>query len=297
MNGLIYYIEQSKYSSPGKYSNYFDNLPELIKEISEIVHGLIVHQEDTEEFYKFKIPDNKKLQPNTRYIENILETIIANDNRPLSIKRKPQDRFIGTCRDFALLTCSILRHKKIPARVRCGFADYFHDDWYSDHWVCEYFDKKDSKWKLVDSELGQGEKQKYKIDFEITNIPRDRFIVAGKAWLMALRNKINPDILGVKEIKVKGYWFIKADVVRDLAALNRIELLPWDYTEYIDDPFKNIGDRSGDEIELISNIAAITSKEEINLDEALRIYKKNKNLQILKMIKSYSLKGPIDIQI
>jgi hypothetical protein len=30
-----------------------------------------------------------------------------------------------------------------------------------------------------------------------------------------------------QEVGVKGYWFIKANLIRDLAALNKIELLPF----------------------------------------------------------------------
>ncbi len=33
-----------------------------------------------------------------------------------------QSHLFGTCRDYALLLCSMLRHRSIPARVRCGFA-------------------------------------------------------------------------------------------------------------------------------------------------------------------------------
>ncbi len=297
MDELDFYIEQSKYSAPGKYSNLFDNLPESIIEISKIVHNLIVHQEDTKEFYGFKVPSDKKLQPNTRYVEKILEIIINCNNQLLSVVRKPKERFIGTCRDFALLTCSILRHQNIPARVRCGFADYFHHDWFSDHWVCEYFDKKNKKWKLVDSELGKEEVRKYQIDFDTIDIPRNKFIVAGKAWLLALENKINSDLLGVKDIGVKGFWFIKADVIRDLAALNKIELLAWDYTDFIDDPFKNINERSKEEITLINNIAFTTSKDKIDFDKVFQIYNSNKNLQISNKVRSYSPKGPIDVNI
>ncbi len=230
-----------------------------------------------------------------RYIEKIVEVIVHNNNSALSELRKPQERFIGTCRDFAFFTCSILRHKGIPARVRCGFASYFHSDWYSDHWVCEYFDKKLNQWLLADAELGNEEKEKYHIDFDPANISREKFLTAGKAWIKARRNQINPEILGVKEIDVKGFWFIKADVIRDLAALNKIELLPWDYTEYMDQPYKNLTERSDDEIQLIDSVAAVTSQEPINLNEVLDFYKKNINVQITNKVKSYSSKDPIDV--
>ena len=41
---------------------------------------------------------------------------------------------------------------------------------------------------------------------------------------------IDPESCGVSFIPpVRGAWFVGASVVRDLAALNRRELLPWDY--------------------------------------------------------------------
>ena len=36
----------------------------------------------------------------------------------------------------------------------------------------------------------------------------------------------NPDLFGVFDMH--GMWFIRGNVVRDLAALNKVELLPWD---------------------------------------------------------------------
>jgi hypothetical protein len=297
MDELTFYSTQSKFSDPGKYSKLFNSINNSINDICNVVHNLVVHQDATLEFYGFKVPEGKKLEANTRYIEKILEIIIKNNHQTLNVERKPEERFIGSCRDFALLTCSILRYKKIPARIRCGFANYFHKDWYSDHWVCEYYDKKDLKWKLVDSELGKEELKKYQIDFDHTNILINKFLVAGNAWKFTRENKKDSNFFGVHGIEVKGFWFIKADVIRDLAALNKIELLPWDYTEYIDDPFDDISKRSKEEIDLIDNISNIISEESIDLKKIIKIYKKNIKLQIIDVVKSYSSKGPIKIRI
>src|SRR6185437_6158275 len=53
---------------------------------------------------------------------------------PLDVTRPPDRRFIGICRDYALLACAALRHHRVPARLRVGFASYFTPGYLEDHW-------------------------------------------------------------------------------------------------------------------------------------------------------------------
>jgi len=46
-----------------------------------------------------------------------------------------------------------MRHKGIPSRVRCGFANYFERGKHVDHWVAEYWLASEHRWLLVDAEL------------------------------------------------------------------------------------------------------------------------------------------------
>lgn len=41
--------------------------------------------------------------------------------------------------------------------------------------------------------------------------------------------RLDPGACGVASIGIAGAWFVAGTVVRDLAALNKRELLPWDY--------------------------------------------------------------------
>jgi hypothetical protein len=297
MDVLRYYLSHSKYSDPGSQAHLFTDLPIAITEIANVVHGLIVHQDATKSLYGFELPKDRELEANTRYIEKILAIIIKRDGSPLSKKREPQNRFVGSCRDFALLTCSILRSKGIPARLRCGFASYFHDDWYPDHWVCEYWNREKKVWILVDSELGDEEKHYYSVNFDHTNVPRDQFMIAGEVWLGALSGKYNPEIYGVKAIDIKGLWFIRADVLRDLASLNKIELLPWDYTEYYDHSFKEISELSPADLQLTNNIAKITGGDAVSFDDSQRIYQGNSQVQVGLTITSYTKDGPKEVSL
>jgi hypothetical protein len=61
------------------------------------------------------------------------------------------------------------------------------------------------------------------------DVPRDRFLVAGEAWRACREGRADPETFGVTGLDgVKGLWFVRFDVLHDLAALNGVEVLPWD---------------------------------------------------------------------
>lgn len=71
-------------------------------------------------------------------VTRIVQAFLALDPAPLSVAREPEKRVIGTCRQFAVRSCALLRYRGIPARVRCGFATYFQSGKGLDHWSTEY---------------------------------------------------------------------------------------------------------------------------------------------------------------
>lgn len=53
-----------------------------------------------------------------------------------------------------------------------------------------------------------------------------RFLTGSEAWRRCRGGEDDPARFGIQDMH--GLWFIAGDVVRDLAALNKVELLPWD---------------------------------------------------------------------
>jgi hypothetical protein len=51
-------------------------------------------------------------------------------------------------------------------------------------------------------------------------------VPAGEAWQHCRTGRAEPLDFGIFEFW--GLWFVQANVVRELAALNKMELLPWD---------------------------------------------------------------------
>lgn len=284
-----YYSTQSQVTSPGEYTSLLSELPDSIGDLCQVVHGLIIHKNNTEDLYGFKLPKDRILESNTRYIEKILGRIIELDDSSLVEVRPPKKRFVGTCRDFALLLCSFLRQKSVPARLRGGFAAYFFPGYFWDHWVCEYWDEGKKQWILVDPETGKEEIETYKITVNPLDLTRDQFMPSGKAWNICRSGKMDPNLFGINEALVQGFWFIRGSVLRDLASLNKEELLPWDYTKFMNKHFKDLSALTKSELELIDKIAALTSKEDdSSFAEILALYKSDPRLQVGKTVKSYT---------
>lgn len=59
------------------------------------------------------------------------------------------------------------------------------------------------------------------------DVPEADFWPAAHAWRAYRAGRVDPARFGIDG--ASGAWFIAASVVRDLAALNKVEMLPWDF--------------------------------------------------------------------
>lgn len=286
-----FYSTQSKFSDPRNFAHLFNNLPDNVQELCDVVHGLILQRDYTDVLYNFEATEKRKEEADLRYVNNILQTLIDHENTPLTNIREPKKRVFGTCRDFALLLTSILRHKGIPARIRFGFASYFKQDWYEDHVLCEYYNGSNKRWTLVDAELGYEEKKINTIDFNPTDVPISKFINAGSAWKLIRKGNADPNFFGVPPIDLKGSWFVLSSVVRDTAALNKVELLPWDYTEFSRIRFDKYEERTKEDINLVDEVAEYISSPSVDMDSIQNIYKSDTRLSGNNTVISYSIAG------
>jgi hypothetical protein len=165
-------------------------------------------------------------EPHVRAVEGMLERIAAHDARPLDQARPVGERLVGVCRHFSLLHVGMLRRQGIAARARCGFGAYFEPGKFLDHWVTEYWNEGEKRWVLFDAQLDARQRELFKIAFSPADVPRDQFLVAGQAWQMCREGKADPGAFGI--LDMYGLWFIAGNVIRDIAALNNKEMLPWD---------------------------------------------------------------------
>lgn len=282
---LDFYTRQSPMSSPGVYAGLFDELPNDLSALVRVVQGLAVH-EFVADLYGVSVTEERRPESHIRPLERRLECLLGHDPRLLAQARPAEKRIIGVCHQFALLLTSMLRAKGIPARSRCGFAAYLNPGWYEDHWVCEYWNAAQARWVLVDSQID--ERWQVGLDDPL-DVPRDRFLVAGDAWRLCRSGHADPARLGIFRGDLRGLWFIAGDLVRDLAAFNKVEMLPWDCWGAMPRPDGELND---EQVQFFDRLAALTCSPDASFEELRALYENHDGLKVPEMVFNAVLQRP-----
>ena len=282
MTGLPgYYESQSPISDPGGHAPALDGLPTDIHELCEVVQGLVA-QPGWALVYGWTIAKEREEDLQLRFVSLMLERIVELDGSPLTTARAPEKRLVGNCRDHTMLLCSVLRQKGVPARARCGFGAYFLPGKFEDHWACEYWNAAEARWQLADAQLNARQRDILRIDFDTCDVPRDRFVVAGMAWQMCRRGDADGDDFGLTPVNEQGLWWVRQNLVRDLAALNKMEMLPWDgwgLAEGMEDELPP------DQVQLLDRVATLTQAEDA-LSDLRATYEGDDRLRVPSVIRS-----------
>ena len=209
----------SWYAEPGPMTTVPDDLPP-VDDIRGFVQGCFLHTGWAPVYGVDKVHDERQ----TRSATEMLAAVRAIDARPVSEPREPEQRAGVVCRHFTTLAVALLRRAGVPARARCGFATYFEAGKYVDHWIVEQHDG--THWVQRDFQLDDLQRKVTGVEFDPDDLPPGVFLTGGEAWQLIRAGRADPDTFGIFEFW--GSWFVRHNVVRDLAALNKVEMLPWD---------------------------------------------------------------------
>ncbi|BEL03196.1 hypothetical protein Q0Z83_013870 [Actinoplanes sichuanensis] len=227
------------------------DLPEDPIAISRLVHRLVIQPHDAG---RLELPPGRFDENQIRPAARLVRTLLDLDPSPLTVPRPPERRVIGTCRHFAVLACALLRHRGIAARARCGFATYFQPGLGLDHWVIE-FSTDGRSWVRADPEA-----------MGLTVLPTPealvpgQFLTGGEAWAEFRAGRLDPARFGVWGTENFGPGEIRGNAIRDLAALNRVETLPWDEWGRMEASYQ--GHTGADYDALLDTVAATCAADE-----------------------------------
>ena len=180
---LDFYRRHSKYTDPGKYAYLYENLPDSLPELCRLIRSQFINFAWELPNYSEQIPkerSNESLKYPT--VKSALEGLLSYDSSGLVKDRRPEDRLILDCRDNAILLVSILKHRSIPARIRCGHATYLEPGLHASHTICEVWNENDNRWMLVDPSTGM-------VDFS-----REKFDFSNDAWLKMQKKEFDPNL-------------------------------------------------------------------------------------------------------
>jgi hypothetical protein len=271
---LDFYLRPAAMTSSCRHASMFDALPHDVAALARVVQGLMLH-EHAAPLYGVVLADERRSQSHIRPVERMLDCLLAFDGRPLAVARPVEARLVGNCRHFTVLLVAMLRAQGVPARARCGFGAYFNPGHFYDHWVCEYWSAAEARWIRVDAQLDEVQCAELKVDFDPLDVPHDRFVIAGDAWTRCRAGKADPAKFGIFDMR--GLWFIAGNLVRDVAALNNMEMLPWDVWGFMPSPKEPI---QNGQLAFFDQLATLTRAPDAVFSELRKLYEGDDRLRV-----------------
>jgi hypothetical protein len=240
---LALYAEHSATSDPGEHRGSYEGLPGPGEQLCRVIKRQLIHPFDLGDF-------EKELGRKWRFedlefgdVRSMLGALAERGGPGLRLDRAPQERLVVACWHHALLLTSILRHQRVPVRMRAGFARYIGRDsgLHVGHVVCEVWDEGRGHWTLMDP------------DREIVDVDRSEFEFASEAW-EALRAGL--DVTGYRSAHYVGAAAIVHLLTLDMRSVLREELPYWYDPDIVEAASGGIASLSPQQLALLDEVAS-----------------------------------------
>ena len=284
---LEFYKQTSLFTELGFYKEFVQKFPNDIKDLCLLQRMQIIHPAVFQDKDIIKKTDcfwgNMTEIPLARihYEDDYFPTAISmlaellRRSSSYSKERKAKDKIQVTCRGQAILLAATLKAKGIPARARSGFASYVEPGEYWDHWITEYFDEKTNSWILADADCCCNDD----LDFDIYNIPRDKFLCGAEAYL-AMRNKtiLEEKIIYASNPLTKGMKAALRGLFYDFHSLMNNEIIFLHVPTYIHEKNFLLNEEEYKELDALATLMLDPNN---NFDELLNIWNTNLKFRLL----------------
>ncbi|WP_328445071.1 transglutaminase domain-containing protein [Amycolatopsis sp. NBC_00438] len=289
-----FYVSHSRFTDPGPQAGWLDGTPRDVAVLREASSQLVFHYWAQGDITQHGFPASRGEEINLRYAEDMFARLRELDPTPPGGPRGPLHRIVGCCRDFTLLFVSMARHHGIPARTRVGFASYLVPGWYLDHVVAEVW--LDGAWRLVEPQMPAGFRDP--VDgsaLDLLDVPRDRFLVGADAWTAARAGDVDPARVVVSpDLDVpflRGLPYARHNLVLDLAALNKHEMILWDIWGVIDNDAAELAPA---DLARADELAELMADPDI---DQLRVVHEADDVRVPPVIRSVTPPGQVPVEV
>ena len=287
MSDHPFYTAHGPVSAPGRFGPQVEAVPGSLPSMRTAARGLVFHYRADGDFAGNGIAADRITEIDTRYAEHMLGRILQLSDEPLTRPRPASERLVGCCRDFTLLLVTIARAHGVPGRARVGFATYFHPGWYIDHVIAEIWDGGQRRWRMVDAELADEHVGSDGALVDPEDLTPAQFLTGPAAWIAcrsgtadAGRFLVDP---GLDIPATRGWPYVRHNLVHDLAALTKREMLLWDnwgWTDFMATPGPG-------ELAVLDELAAATVSSDVPLAQVESFYQLD-GLRVPEQITSFS---------
>ncbi len=282
---LNHYLQFSTYTNPGCYVDFLKSLPDDISELGNLITHQVIHRV-TLKNGNTNANSDKKYGDMDRYPchrlrchDDVFLTSLAMvgkllrlDEKGFKKDRAVEDKIVVTCRYVSVLMASILKSKGIPTRCRSGFAPYLLPDISVDHWINQYWSKKENRWINIDADGFFDD-----LNFSQFNIPDDKFDWAAKTWLDIRTGRKDSN----KIVYAAGQNGLEAAIraiFYDFHSLMNNEISYNFQPSYISGKFGQLTEK---ELKEIDNLAKLMLEPDKNFEELVKIWNDEKKFRVL----------------
>ncbi len=267
-----FYTRRGPMTDPGALDILLADAPTDIPGMVAYTQNLLLHVHWAPA-YRMRLNQTRQSEVHTRSVHDMLALMQRHDPRPLASVRTLYQRMVGNCRHFSAFGVALLRRAGIPARARCGFGAYFQPGFNADHWVVEYWNG--TAWQLLDVQIDAAQRAMLRLGFDPCDVPRGQFLVAGDAWTQCRAGRADAATFGIFDMH--GLWFVAGNVLRDFAALNNREMLPWDVWGAMVEPGETI---ACEKIAVFDKLAALTLAPDAHFAALRTLYDSDPTLSV-----------------
>ena len=101
--------------------------------------------------------------------------------------------------------------------------------------------------------------------------------MASAAWDHCRKGKADPSKFGISFAHLDGLWVIAGSLVRDVAALNKMEMPPWDVWGAQPSSGQSL---SNEQLTFFDHLAEITREPDASFEDLLALYAKDDRLRV-----------------
>jgi transglutaminase-like putative cysteine protease len=272
----------------GRHADWLAELPDDPAELRSVVTGLVLHSAWAGA-YGVTVDARGEAEEQLRAADDIVDAVRGRSEASPREPRRPLERAVGVCRNFVVLYVALLRARGHPARARCGHASYFEAGRWVDHWVAERWDADAGRWIRCDPQLDDVQLGAIPADVDPDGLAPGAFLSGGECWQQVRKGEVDPDTCGIFDMW--GAWFVRSNVVRDLAALNKVELLPWDGWAFAEDQSGLGTDEDNATVDAVADVCARSDLTELRAAYA------DERFRVPPVITSFLKTGPTQVRL
>ena len=143
--------------------------------------------------------------------------------------------------------------------------------------MAEYWNVADARWQMVDAQLDATWRRMIGFKGDALSIAATQFVTAGHAWQAWRRGELDDGRCGLSAINEHGAHWIAGNLRLDLAALNKVEMQPWDVWGSSWEPGEQPTDA---QLELFDAVAALTVDPDGRFGELRSRYETDDSLRM-----------------